>query len=355
MKRVLAAALAAGAVAALAALAAPVSRSTPADVGPVGEVVMGTLTSPPTPAFLARVRAGQMGGVLLLGHWRSATVIASTTSALQRAACVAGEPLLIAADQEGGAVRRLPWAAPTVAPARITTTEEAGSQAASAAAALARVGINVDLAPVADTPSSPRSFLGTRAFSSSPSVASRKTVAFVDGLQQNGIAATAKHFPGLGYAGANTDFSTVVVRAGLAALRRGLLPFQSAIDDGVQLVMVSNASYPALDPSGRPAVFSPRIVSGILRAQLGFTGVIVSDTLTAPAALRTPHAATRAIDAGVDLLLFGGESASEEAYATLAADAAGSAGLRARLAASAQRIEALKQWLAFAGNDPTCD
>jgi beta-N-acetylhexosaminidase len=349
MTRVLAAALVAGV---LAALAAPVSRST--DVAPVGEVVMGTLASPPTPAFLARVRAGQMSGVLLLGHWRSAKVIASTTTALQRAACTAGEPLLIAADQEGGAVRRLPWAAPTVAPARIATAAEAGSQAASAAIALAQVGIDIDLAPVADTPSSPRSFLGTRAFSPSPSVASRLAVAFVDGLQQSGVAATAKHFPGLGYASANTDFRTVVVRAGLAALRRGLLPFRSAIDDGVQLVMVSNASYPALDPSGRPAVFSPLIVSGLLRTQLGFTGVIVSDTLTAPAALRTPHAATRAIEAGVDLLLFGGESASEQAYATLAADAAGSATLRARLAASADRVEALKQWLAFAGNAPGC-
>jgi beta-N-acetylhexosaminidase len=352
MKRALAAALVAGA---FAALAAPVSRSTPGGVTPVSGVVMGTLTSPPTPAFLARVRAGQMSGVLLLGHWRSTNVIAAATAALQRAACTAGEPLLIAADQEGGAERRLPWAAPTVAPARIATAAEAESQAASAAAALARVGINVDLAPVADTPSSPRSFLGTRAFSPSPSVASRLTVAFVDGLQQNGIASTAKHFPGLGYAGANTDFRTVVVRAGLPALRRGLLPFQSAIDDGVQLVMVSNASYPALDPSGRAAVFSSRIVTGLLRTQLGFTGVIVSDTLTAPAALRTPHAATRAIDAGVDLLLFGDESASEQAYATLASDAAGSAALRARLAASAARMEALKQWLAFTGSGPTCD
>jgi beta-N-acetylhexosaminidase len=352
VKRVLAAALAAGAV---AALGAPVSRSTPVDVAPVGEVVMGTLTSAPTPAFLARVRAGQMGGVLLLGHWPSAKAIVSTTATLQRAACVAGEPLIVAADQEGGAVRRLPWAAPTVAPARIGTVAEAESQAASAAAGLARVGVNVDLAPVADTPSSPHSFLGTRAFSPSSSVASRLTVAFVDGLQQNGIASTAKHFPGLGYAGANTDFRTVVVHAGLAALQRGLLPFRSAIDDGVQLVMVSNASYPALDPSGLPAVFSSRIVSGLLRTQLGFTGVIVSDTLTVPGALRTPHAATRAIDAGVDLLLFGGESASKEAYATLAADAARSATLRARLAASAQRIEALKQWLAFAGNGTTCD
>ena len=351
MKRVLAAAVVAGA---FAALAAPVSRSTPADVVPVGEVVMGTLTSPPTPAFLARVRTGQMGGVLLLGHWRSAKVIASTTAALQHAACTAGGPLLIAADQEGGPVRRLPWAAPTVAPAEITTAAEAESQAGSAAAALARVGINVDLAPVADTPSSPRSFLGTRAFSPFPSVASGLVVSFVDGLQQNGIAATAKHFPGLGYAGANTDFRTVVVRAGLPALRRGLLPFQSAIDDGVQLVMVSNASYPALDPSGRPAVFSPRIVTGLLRTQLGFSGVIVSDTLTAPAALGTPNAATRAIDAGVDLLLFGGDSASEQAYATLVADAASSAALRTRLAVSAARIEALKQWLAFAGNGPAC-
>jgi beta-N-acetylhexosaminidase len=348
---VLAAALAGGA---LFTLTAPVSRSTSAGVGSVGEVVMGTLTRPPTPAFLARVRAGRMGGVLLLGRWSSSRLVASTTAALQQAACVAGEPLVIAADQEGGAVRRLPWAAPRVAPAGIVTTAEAESQAASAAAALTQVGINVDLAPVADTPSAPRSFLGTRAFSSSPGVASRLTVAFVDGLQENGIAATAKHFPGLGDAGANTDHHAVVVHAGLDELRRGLLPFESAIDDGVQLVMVSSAAYPALDPSGRPAVFSPRIVSGLLRAQLGFSGVIVTDTLTAPAAVRVPHAPTRAIEAGLDLLLFGSESASEQAYATLAADASASASLRARLASSADRIRALKEWLSFAGGGTSC-
>ncbi len=315
---------------------------------------MGTLTAPPTPAFLARVRGGLMGGVLLLGHgWRTPQEVAATTRELQHAACTRGEPLLVAADQEGGVVRRLAWAPPTVAPAQMATTAEASQQAAAAAEALRTAGVDVDFAPVADTPSRPRSFLGSRAFSRSAPTNAALTESFVDALQATGVAATAKHFPGLGAADANTDDRAVTVGAPASLLRRGLLPFQRAVDAGVRLVMVSSAAYPALDPSRVPAVFSWRIATGILRGQLGFTGVAVSDALDAPAPARVPHAATRAVAAGIDLLVFGSESASERAYATLVADAPRYAHLRARLAEAADRIRELKTWLAAAGG-PGC-
>jgi beta-N-acetylhexosaminidase len=314
---------------------------------------MGTLAAPPTPAFLARVRRGRMGGVLLLGRWASANEISATVAALQEAACSRGEPLLVAVDQEGGLVRRLPWAPPTVAPAALGTAARARSQAYATAGALRSVGIDVDFAPVVDTPDSIRTFLGTRAFSRSPALNAQLATAFVDGLQSAGVAATAKHFPGLGAASANTDDRAVRVTARRWKLVRGLAPFRAAVAAGVEVVMVSSASYPALDPSGKPAVFSRAIETDLLRDELGFDGVAVTDALDAPGAAVVPHAATRAIAAGADLLVFGSERASEKAYAVLAGDAPKYPHLRARLAESAERIRELKTWLAQQG-EPTC-
>ena len=117
--------------------------------------------------------------------------------------------------------------------------------------------------------------------------------------------------------------------------------------------MVSTAIYPKLDGSKRPAAFSSTIINGLLRKRLGFKGVTVTDSLTAPAANRIPHTATRAMLAGSDLLIFGAESASERGYATLLADKAGSPRLQARLARAAARIRALKAWLLLHGG-PTC-
>ena len=342
--------------AASALAAAPVATAPAATRGgpwPAGEVVAGTLSAPPTRAFLDRVRRGQMGAVLLLGRWPSSAALARTTAELQHAACTRGEPLLVAVDQEGGAVRRFPWAAPTVAPADLDSAADARGEASAAGTALRSVGVSVDLAPVADTPGFAKSFLGTRAFSRSARRNAALAQAFVTGLQGAGVAATAKHFPGLGEARGNTDLETVVVTAAKWKLTRGLLPFERAVAASVKLVMVSSAAYPALDPSGLPAVFSKTLMGDLLRTQLGFDGVVVTDALDAPAAAAVPHAATKAVAAGADLLVFGGERASARAYATLTADARKYPHLRARLAESGARIRALKAW-ASANGGPTC-
>jgi beta-N-acetylhexosaminidase len=318
------------------------------------ETVMGTLVGPPSPRFLARIRNGKMGGVVLLRNgWLTRRTTARVTSELQQAACTRGEPLFVAVDQEGGIVRRLAWAPPTEAPAEMSSASVAHAQAAAAAAALHSVGIDIDFAPVVDTPASPHNFLGSRAFSRSRAWNASMARAFVGGLQANGIAATAKHFPGLGLASGNTDNGRIVIRAAAWKLRRGLLPFQSAVGAGVKLVMLSTAVYPKLDGSKRPAAFSGTIVNGLLRRQLGFTGVTVTDSLTAPAAEQIPHTATRAMLAGSDLLIFGAESASERGYATLVADEASSPRLQSRLTQAAARIRALKAWLAAHGG-PSC-
>ena len=160
------------------------------------ETVMGTLTAPPNRRFLTRIRNGKMGGVVLLGNgWLTRHTAATVTAELQQAACTRGEPLLIAVDQEGGLVRRLAWAPPTEAPAYMSSPSVARSQASGAAAALRSVGIDIDFAPVVDTPSSARSFLGSRAFSRSRTWNAKMARAFVGGLQTKWIAATAKLFP----------------------------------------------------------------------------------------------------------------------------------------------------------------
>jgi beta-N-acetylhexosaminidase len=315
---------------------------------------MAPLWGPPTPAFIARVAAGQVGGVILLGRqWTSATATAATTGRLQAEACRRGEPLLVGVDQEGGTVRRFRWAAPSIAAAGMSTPGDAEAQAREAARALRGVGVGIDFAPVADVVATPRSFLGTRSFGFDPALVGQLAAAFVTGLQADGVAATAKHFPGLGSATVNTDGRAVTIRRGSAFLTARLEPFRAAIAAGTQLVMVSNASYPALDPSGAPALFSRPIVTGLLRGTLGFQGVVVTDAIDAPTPAATPHAAARALDAGVDLLLYTTTRASEQGYVSLLRDAAQSATLRAEIAAAGARIRALKAWLAARGG-PTC-
>jgi beta-N-acetylhexosaminidase len=318
------------------------------------ETVMGTLVGPPDQRFLQRIRNGKMGGVVLLRNgWLTRSMATAVTAELQKAACTRGEPLLIAVDQEGGLVRRLFWAPPTEAPSEMSSVSIAHAQAGETASALHSVGIDVDFAPVVDTPASAHNFLGSRAFSRSRTWNAQLGRAFVTGLQSGGIAATAKHFPGLGLASGNTDNGRIVIGSAAWRVRQGLLPFKSAVAAGAKLVMVSTALYPRLDPSDRPAAFSSKLINGVLRGQLGFKGVTVTDSLTAPAADRIPHTATRAMLAGSDLLIFGAESASERGYATLLADQTSSPRLQNRLLHAAARIRALKAWLAAHGG-PTC-
>ena len=347
--------VAVAAVSVASAAAKPAAKTrTATGFSDTAETVMGTLIAPPNPRFLTRIRNGKMGGVVLLGNgWLTRHTAATVTAQLQDAACTRGEPLLIAVDQEGGIVRRLAWAPPTEAPDEMTSPAVAQSQASGAAAALRSAGIDIDFAPVVDTPGAAGNFLGSRAFSHSRTWNAQMARGFVGGLQTSGIAATAKHFPGLGLASGNTDNGRIVIRAAAWKLHQGLLPFHAAVQAGVQLVMVSTAVYPRLDGSKRPAAFSSTIINGLLRKKLGFKGVTVTDSLTAPAADRIPHTATRAMLAGSDLLIFGAESASERGYSTLLADEASSPRLPNRLTLAAARIRALKTWLAAHGG-PTC-
>jgi beta-N-acetylhexosaminidase len=310
------------------------------------------MTGPtPSASLVSRIRHGELGGIILFSqNITSPADLKRVVEQLQRAATQGGNPpLLVAVDQEGGLVRRLPQGPPISSAAAMgrTGNAEAVRQSGRATATyLRRVGINVDLAPVLDVPVSSSSFLGTRAFSQDPSVVSRLGPAFAVGMQQRRVAATAKHFPGLGTASANTDARVVVITTSRNELIRRLAPFKVAIADDVQIVMVSNAVYPAFDSSRLPAVLSTAIVSDLLRKQLGFRGVVITDTMSAPGPRQYADAATRAVRAGADVLLCSeNEFVSADAYRQLMAAARGGSLTRSRLEQSYERIQRLKRWL----------
>ena len=333
------------------ASAAPPERSVAELVGRRLVVAMEGTT--PSAALLGRIRRGEVAGVLLFGgNVRSPTQLRALTSTLQGAARDGGRPpLLIMADQEGGVVRRLRWAPPR-APAR-----ELGRLADDAirevgrrtGVALARAGITVDLAPVADVPAVRGAFIAAagRAFSPSPGRVGDAATAFSLGLRDAGIAATLKHFPGLGRAVVSTDAARVTIDATRAQLDRGVVPFATAVRAGAaRLVMLSSASYPAYGVGGS-AAWSPAILARL--RDLGFDGVTITDALEPLARSHgraLDQAALLCARAGVDLLLFAGNEAStDRVYRSLVAAAVAGRLPRAGLDASAGRVEALAREL----------
>ena len=199
-------------------------------------------------------------------------------------------PLLLMTDQEGGKIRRLSGA-PLLSEKQIGESADPATAATQAGSGAGRnlrgVGMNVDLAPVLDVYRKAGDFDDQygRSYSMSPSVVSELGAAFIAAQQQAGVAATAKHFPGLGAASVsqNTDARPVTLNLSLRSLRTiDESPYNAAIAAGVRLIMVSWAVYPALDP-GVPAGLSPVIVGGELRQRLGFKGVTISDALNAGA------------------------------------------------------------------------
>lgn len=289
----------------------------------------------PSQSLLGRVRRGEVGGVILFAGNVSGN-LAAAIAALQSAARAGGNaPLVIATDQEGGEVRRLPAAPPSMAPAAMTSAT-AATQGAATGQALRQLGISVDLAPVADVDHG--SFLKTRSFGSTPSRVAASACAFARGLQSQGVAGTLKHFPGLGRTLQNTDLRPVSVNASSSAILADLAPYDACAREA-RLIMISNAAYPTLGATG-PAVFSTSIINGLLRGQLRFRGVTISDTLSAPG-IASPTTAVRASRAGVDMLLYTDERVSARAYLNVLRAARSGVLSRSSVFASAKRIRAL--------------
>jgi beta-N-acetylhexosaminidase len=305
----------------------------------------------PSDQLRARIASGEVGGVMLFRpNIVDPAQLASLVGAL-RALAPAGAPLLVSIDQEGGLVQRL-RAPATVWPPMLSVG--AGGDPTRTAAVgralgeeLAALGIGWDFAPVLDVHTNPANpVIGNRAFGSTPEAVAAHGLAFWRGLRAAGLVGCAKHFPGHGDTRTDSHHELPVVEHDLDRLRRvELAPFAAAARAGVEAFMTAHVLYPALDPD-RPATLSRRIATELLRGELGFSGVLVSDDLGMKAVAdrySIEELATGAIEAGVDHLLVR-EPAERQvaAFEAIVRAAESRSAVRARVEESAARVAALK-------------
>src|SRR4051794_8761429 len=301
--------------------------------------------------LLRRVAAGEVGSVMLFRpNIADPPQVASLVAAL-RAAAPADRPLLIAVDQEGGLVQRL-RAPLTVWPDMLsvgTAGDPARTEAVGRALGdeLAALGIAWDFAPVLDVHTNPANpVIGDRAFGTTAEAVSAQALAFWRGLRGAGLVGCGKHFPGHGDTRTDSHHELPVVPHELERLRRvELAPFAAAAAAGMEAFMTAHVLYPALDPD-RPATLSRRIATELLRGELGFRGVLVSDDLGMKAvADRYPieELAVGAIEAGCDhLLIRESEARQHAAFEAIVRAAEAREDFRARVEESAARVAALK-------------
>jgi beta-N-acetylhexosaminidase len=313
----------------------------------VGQLVMLRFDGTERPTYVQEaLRAGEAAGAILFGdNVLSAQQLRDLTGSLQQAA---GRSALLAVDQEGGDIRIVPFAAPEPAAGTIARPALAEQLARQAGRDLDRLGINVNLAPVADVASVPGSVVAGRAYPGEADAVASLVAAAVRGHRRGGVASTAKHFPGIGAAELNTDDAAVTIKRPRAEIEKvDLEPFRAAIDAEVELVMAGHALYPTLDDR-RIASQSAPILEGVLREELGYRGVIVTDSMEAEAVLSrssTPEAAVRAVAAGADLMLTTSSGSYMPVFKRLLGEAKRSEKFRARVEESAARVLRLKERL----------
>ncbi len=313
-----------------------------------------------TPQMQAALRDYRPAGITLFRHLNvdHPAQVQTLCADLQRAARELGlPPLLIAADQEGGqlmavgeGVTPLPGNMALGAAGSEALAEEAG---AVLGRELAAMGVNVDYAPVCDVNINPRNpVIGSRSFGEDPQAVGRLAAAVIRGLQGAGVAAAAKHFPGHGDTDGDSHHGLPSVQHDLERLRRvEFPPFHAAVAAGVRMVMSAHVALPAVDGADAPpATLSPRILQGILRQELGFEGVIVTDAMDMRA-IRQGEAlgedALRAVTAGVDLLLVTADPQDQRRVFEHLQQALRDGRLTPQaLEASLRRIAELRTWLA---------
>lgn len=289
-----------------------VAAAAPTDAQLAGQRVTwpvdGTRVSAPMRAAITR---GEVGSVILFSrNAPNRAALRRLTAQLQAVPRPAGldQPLLVMVDQEGGLVKRLAWAPPTMSAARMgarLSPDAIRAQGVATARALRGSGVNADLAPVCDVARRGGDlFRDGRAFGTTVAAVSAGCTAFARGLADGRVAASPKHFPGFGRARVNTDDAVVRVTAPRAVLEREMQPFRDVVAAGAPMVMVSSIVFPALSP--RPALLDRVVVEGMLRRDLGFRGVTITDAIDTPA-LRpwggTAGASATAAAAGMDLVI----------------------------------------------------
>ncbi|TDC02998.1 glycoside hydrolase family 3 protein [Nonomuraea longispora] len=306
-----------------------------------------------------RLGEGLAGVALFSRNIAGPAQVARLTAALR----AENPSVLVGVDEESGEVTRLEAATGSSRPGAyalgvaddVAMTE---ALAAELGADLARSGITIDFAPSADVNSNPDNpVIGLRSFGADPALVSRHAGAFVRGLQSAGVAACVKHFPGHGDTAVDSHHGVPEVAAD--GFKDALLPFADAVREGVKAVMTGHLLVPSYDGE-LPATLSPKVLTGLLRGELGFQGVIVTDAIEMAAvagAYGIGGAAARAIAAGADAICVGGEHADESTAAGIrdAIAAAVTQGLlpEERLADAARRVRELAAWTASSGSAAT--
>jgi beta-N-acetylhexosaminidase len=328
----------------------------PADlVGRLGELLMvgvpGTEMTPEVEVRLSKI--GPAGVIFFAANFADAAGAARYARAVHQVVGTPTLPALVGADEEGGMVSQLSafWDVP---PSARAVASSGGPPlvkdlATRTARRLLALGINLDFAPVVDIHSNPKNpVIGIRSFGTAPSQVSACGRAAVEGFHAAGVIPVAKHFPGHGDTSLDSHIASPRLDLTMDQLSmRELRPFEAAMQAGVPVMMTGHLLVPALDPDpAHTATLSPAIVTGLLRERLRFAGVVVTDALEmhgATALGSHGEVAVRAIEAGVDLLLYSKlEPGPEEALAALR-EALGSGRLAPeRVAASLERIRALR-------------
>lgn len=317
----------------------------------VGQLMMVGFDGLRPPRHILRwLASGRIGGVYLFA--RNVDTPAQVKQLIADCRAAAKQPILVGIDQEGGAVARL----------RKGFTESPGAMALGAGGdrqlaedmaymmgrELAALGINWNFAPVADIAhQQDNPSIGTRSFGRDPQLVSELVAAQIRGYQRAGVAATAKHFPGLGNTVIDTHDAPVRAAGSLNNLyQEDLTPFRAAIAADVGCIMLTHVIYDEWD-AVRPATLSPRIVDGLLRDELGYDGAVCTDCMEMKAitdAFGAGESAALAIEAGVDMALFSHSRAAQEAAYEAVLASARSGRLSAELIdQSVRRIQKLKR------------
>jgi beta-N-acetylhexosaminidase len=300
------------------------------------------------PDWLRRRLADGLGGVCLFGwNVRDVAQVAALTAALR----AENQSVLVSTDEEGGDVTRLEvgsgssspgnWALGVVDDVGVTTEVAAGI-----GSLCAQAGVNLDLAPVADVNSNPANpVIGIRSFGADPEHVARHVASFVGGLQRCGVAACAKHFPGHGDTAQDSHVELPRAEGDLDA---ALVPFRAAIAAGTQAIMTAHIVVPAFGEL--PATVNPRVLGGLLRGEVGFDGLVVTDALEMRGladSVGVEQGAVLALAAGADALCLGHDLHEEavESVSRAIVDAVGDGRLPLeRLEEAAARIARVAEW-----------
>jgi beta-glucosidase-like glycosyl hydrolase len=326
----------------------------------VGQLFMvGTPATGLSSQTVTDIQTYHVGNVILTGRSSAGVAATAAVSAAAQAKAngpaTAGVPLFISTDQEGGQVQVLSGTGFSTIPSGLTQGGYAPStlraDAKTWGTQLKSAGVNVNLAPVLDTvpsaafaPQNKPIGYYQREYGFDPATVSTEGNSFAQGMADAGIAATVKHFPGLGRVTANTDTSSGVTDTQTTRYDAYVQPYADAVNQGVPIIMVSLAYYSKIDPNN-PAAFSSTVINGMIRADLGFTGVVMSDSLGATQV--SPWAlADRALNffaAGGDLALINDPSLLPAMYNAVLNKANTDSAFKSQVDASAMRVLTAKQ------------